>query len=80
MKATGNVRHVDNLGRIVLPIDIRRHLDLNTDDAVEIFTEKDRIILRKYAPGCVFCGDAEDIVMFKDKRICRTCLELLKDE
>jgi len=79
MKATGSVRHIDNLGRIVLPIDVRRRLDLDTDDSVEIFTEKDRIILRKYEPGCIFCGDAEDVVLFRDKRVCRGCLEMIKE-
>lgn len=78
MKSIGIVRKVDELGRIVLPIEVRRRLELEAKDGVEIFVEKDRVILKKYAPCCIFCGDAEDIVYFKDKRICRKCLEDLK--
>ena len=78
MKALGIVRPVDELGRIVLPIEVRRRLELNAKDGVEIFVEKDRVILKKYAPSCIFCGDAEDVVFFKDKRVCRQCLEAIK--
>lgn len=78
MKALGIVRPVDELGRIVLPIEVRRRLELNAKDGVEIFVEKDRVIMKKYAPCCIFCGDAEDVVFFKEKRICRQCLESIK--
>ena len=64
MKSTGVVRKVDELGRIVLPIEIRKVLDINVKDAVEIFTDEDKIVLRKYFPACVFCGNADNIVYF----------------
>lgn len=78
MKSLGIVRKVDELGRIVLPIEIRKRLDLGPKDPVEIFVEKDRVVLKKYEPCCIFCGDADDVIMYKDKRICRSCLEELK--
>ena len=78
MKSLGIVRQVDELGRIVLPIEVRRRLELNPKDGVEIFVEKDTVILKKYAPCCIFCGDAEDVVFFKDKRVCRQCLESIR--
>lgn len=78
MKSLGIVRKIDELGRIVLPIETRRSLDLNPGDGVEIFVEKDKIILQKYAPSCIFCGEADDVVTFKNKRVCRNCLEEMK--
>lgn len=79
MKAIGIVRKIDELGRIVLPIETRRSLDLEPRDGVEIFVEKNRVILQKYEPACMFCGEAEDIVTYKDKRICKACLaEMMK--
>ncbi len=63
--STGIVRPLDNLGRIVLPIELRRSLDIkNKQDAFEIYTDGSTIILRKYEPGCVFCGNLEGFVNF----------------
>ena len=73
MKSTGIVRKVDELGRIVLPIELRRVLDIAERDELEIFMENDRIILQKYAPNCVFCGSAEGLVHHKGKNICHKC-------
>ena len=78
MKSLGMVRTIDGLGRITLPIEIRRMLDINTGDGVEMFSDKDRIILQKYAPSCLFCGEADDIVTSKEKKICKACLEEMK--
>ena len=80
MKSTGIVRKVDELGRIVLPIEIRRSLDINVKDPVEIFIDNERIILQKYSPSCIFCGDADNIVFFNGKRICAKCLEEIKNK
>ena len=77
MKATGIVRRIDELGRIVLPIETRRSLDLNSGDGVEIFVEKDKIVLQKYAPCCIFCGEVNDVVLYKNKRICKNCISEL---
>ena len=61
MKSTGIVRKVDELGRIVLPIELRRTMGIDVKDALEIYVEGDTIMLRKYEPSCVFCGNAKDI-------------------
>ncbi|MBQ8345852.1 MAG: AbrB/MazE/SpoVT family DNA-binding domain-containing protein [Clostridia bacterium] len=80
MKSTGVVRKVDELGRIVLPIEIRKVLDIKPRDAVEIFTDSDKIILQKYQPACVFCNQVDDIVYFNGKRICTACVEKMKQQ
>lgn len=79
MKSTGVVRKMDDLGRIVLPIEIRKIMEIKERDAVEIFTEGDRIILRKYQPSCVFCGDASDVVIFNEKKICKNCIRKIQE-
>lgn len=80
MKSTGVVRKVDELGRIVLPIEIRKVLDIKQKDAIEIFTDDDKIILQKYQPACIFCKNASDVIYFNGKRICKTCVEQLKTQ
>ncbi len=74
MKSTGIVRQVDNLGRIVIPIELRRTLDICIKDSLEIYVEDDQIILKKYSPACSFCNNASDIIHFKGKNICAECL------
>jgi transcriptional pleiotropic regulator of transition state genes len=74
MKSTGIVRKVDELGRIVLPIELRRTLDIEVKDALEIYVDGAQIILKKYEPACIFCGNAKDIVNYKGKNICHECL------
>lgn len=78
MKSTGVVRKVDELGRVVIPIELRRTLDINEKDALEIYVDTDRIILKKYQPGCIFCGSAENIIPFKGKNVCTDCASELK--
>ena len=78
MKSTGMTRQVDELGRFVLPIEIRRALEINVKDTLEIFTDENRIILQKYQPACSFCGNADNIVLFSGKRICGDCLDAIK--
>ncbi len=78
MKSTGIVRKVDELGRIVLPIELRRTFDLNEKDAIEIYTDDDMIILKKFQRTCVFCNSPEDIVDYKGKSICASCLAEIK--
>ena len=73
MKSTGIVRRLDELGRIVLPIELRRNLELEVKDPVEIFVEGDSIILKKYAATCVFCGKSKDLTDFAGKQVCKTC-------
>lgn len=74
MKSTGIVRKVDELGRVVIPIELRRTLDIEEKDALEIYVDGEKIILRKYEPACIFCGNADNIDLFRGKRVCRDCL------
>ena len=79
MKSTGIVRKVDELGRIVLPIELRRTLDIAEKDSLEIYMDGPAIILKKYQPACVFCDDTKDVVLFHGKNVCSKCLRELKD-
>ena len=78
MKSTGIVRKVDELGRIVLPIELRRTLDIAEKDALEIFIDGNTIILKKYEPACIFCGNAKDVIVFEGKNICPDCIRKLR--
>lgn len=78
MKNTGVVRKVDELGRIVLPMELRRTLDIKEKDPLEIYVEGEMIILGKYQPACIFCGEAKDVIEFKGKKICKECRQELK--
>ncbi len=80
MKSTGVVRKVDDLGRIVLPIEIRKTLDIKEKDSIEIFIDQDQIILQKYQPACTFCNQIDNIVYFNGKRICGACLAKIKEQ
>lgn len=80
MKSTGIVRKVDELGRVVLPIEMRRTLDISEKDALEIYVEGDSIILRKYQAACVFCGSVRATREFRGKNVCSNCIEKLKDQ
>ena len=73
MKSTGIVRKIDELGRIVLPMELRRSYNLNIKDSLEIYTEGDAIILKKYEPCCIFCGGSTNISKYKGKNICEKC-------
>ena len=77
MKALGIVRKVDDLGRIVLPVELRRQLDIEIKDSMEIYTEGESIILKKYEPACIFCNDAKDVFQFNGKNVCPNCAKAL---
>ena len=77
LKSTGIVRKVDELGRIVLPIELRRTLDINEKDPLEIFVEESTIVLKKYEPACIFCNDVKDVVIYKGRNICTNCIKEL---
>lgn len=79
MKSTGIVRKVDELGRVVLPIELRRTLDIAEKDALEIYVDGPTIILKKYEPACIFCGNARDVIVYRGKNICQECMTSLKD-
>lgn len=74
MKSTGIVRKVDELGRIVLPIELRRTLDIEVKDALEIYVDGSQIVLKKYEPACIFCGNAKDVTHYKGKNVCKNCM------
>ena len=78
MKSTGIVRKVDELGRIVLPIEMRRTLDIAEKDSLEIYVEGSSVILKKYKPSCVFCDGTKDVSVFRDKNVCSRCMRELK--
>lgn len=77
MKSTGIVRKVDDLGRIVLPIELRRTLDINERDSLEIFVDGNQVVLKKYEPACIFCNSADDVEVFKGKNVCAKCIKEL---
>lgn len=79
MKSTGVVRKVDELGRIVLPIELRRTHNIEEKDALEIYVDGENIILKKYEPACIFCGDAKNVSNYKGKNICSVCLTELSN-
>ena len=78
MKTTGVIRQLDSLGRIVLPIELRRTLDIGPKDMLEIFVEGNSVILRKYEPDCLFCNSSRDLVPYRDKMICARCLKEIR--
>lgn len=80
MKSIGIVRKVDELGRIVLPIELRRTLDIAEKDSLEIYVEGNQIVLKKYEPACVFCGNATDIINHKGKNVCMDCVHQIAEK
>jgi len=80
MKSTGIIRKVDDLGRVVLPIEFRRVLDISERDEVEIVLENDQIILQKFEPVCVFCGGNQELISFNRKNVCRTCIQKMAEK
>ena len=73
MRATGIVRKVDHLGRVVVPKETRDYFGIQKGDPVEFFTDGEGIYIRKYSPGCVFCGDSRDLITFKETLVCGKC-------
>lgn len=78
VKSTGIVRKVDELGRVVIPIETRRVLGLNEKDSVEIFTDGESIVLKKYQPSCIFCNEVDNVINHKGKNICNNCIEEMR--
>ena len=77
MKSTGIVRKVDELGRIVLPIELRRTLDIAERDELEIYLEDDKVVLRKFEPSCIFCSTSRGLVTYHGKTVCVECIRKL---
>ena len=72
------VRRIDDLGRTSIPKELRKNLGINVGDPLEIYVEGDLIILKKYEPNCIFCGECKDVVDYKGKHICKSCLKEIK--
>ncbi len=77
MKSTGIIRKVDELGRVVIPIEIRNKFDIAEKDPIEIYVDGSSIILKKYEPNCVFCGNTKNLMTYKDKLVCSKCIQKL---
>ncbi|MFD0682407.1 MULTISPECIES: AbrB/MazE/SpoVT family DNA-binding domain-containing protein [unclassified Paenibacillus] len=81
MKATGIVRQMDHLGRIVLPMELRKTLNINEKDPLEIYVNGETIILKKYAPGCTLCGRVEQLTfLYPGKMICAGCVKVIVND
>ena len=80
MKSTGIVRKIDDLGRIVLPRELRKVLEINDRDPIEIFVDGNFIMLQKYEPSCIFCGNADNVNGYKGKSICAPCMSEMKGQ
>ncbi len=78
MKSTGIVRRVDELGRVVLPIELRNKFGITEKDPMEIYVDGSSIVLKKYEPNCIFCGSSKKLVDFQDKMICEKCAEKIR--
>lgn len=79
MKSTGIIRKVDNLGRIVLPIELRRTMDIAERDELEIYMENDRIILQKFEKACIFCGSSRGLINYRRKIVCQECVRKMTE-
>jgi len=80
MKSTGFVKIIDKMGRIVLPMEIRKVLNLTEEGAaVELFTENDMVVLKKYQPGCIFCHNVDNLVDYHGVKICEDCIADMAD-
>ncbi len=79
MKSTGIIRKVDNLGRIVLPIELRRTMDIAERDELEIYMENDRIILQKFELACIFCGSSRGLISYRRKNVCQECIKKMTE-
>lgn len=77
MKSTGIVRKVDELGRVVIPIELRRTLGIDEKDALEIYVDNEKIILKKYEPACIFCGSADFVQHYRGKNVCKECAQTM---
>ena len=77
MKSIGIIRRIDKLGRLTLPAELRKKLDLDINDPMEFYMDGESIVIRKYSLACVFCGEVDNTVKFGDKLICPKCLETI---
>ena len=79
MKSTGIIRRMDELGRVVIPIEIRNQFNIVEKDPIEIYVDGSSIVLKKFEPNCVFCGNTKNLLTYKDKLICDKCSKKIGD-
>lgn len=79
MKSSGITRRIDELGRVVIPVEMRRALDIGDREALEISVESDGIMLRRAHVGCVFCNSNKDMSLFHGKSVCSKCMQELQN-
>lgn len=79
MKSTGIIRRVDELGRVVIPIEIRNQFNIAEKDPIEIYVDGSSIILKKFEPNCIFCGNTQDLLNYNDKLICGKCAKKISN-
>ena len=79
MKSTGIIRRVDELGRVVIPIEIRNQFNIAEKDPIEIYVDRSSIILKKFEPNCIFCGNTKNLIEYNDKLICEDCSKKIAD-
>lgn len=80
MKSTGIVRKIDELGRLVIPKELRKTMNINKKDPMEIFVDGNKVILRKYEPACIFCGSMDKTFEFEGRTVCQECIDKMKKE
>ena len=79
MKSIGIVRQIDNLGRVTIPKEIRNNFDIENGAPMEILVDDDKVIFKKYSPQCVFCGNTDNVTDYKNKVVCSSCVNTLKE-
>lgn len=79
MKSTGIIRKVDELGRIVIPMELRNKLKIQEKDPIEIYVDGSSVVLKKVEEACIFCGGKKDLLKYKNRTICNKCINSIKD-
>ncbi len=79
MKSTGIIRKLDELGRVVIPKEIRKKLDIEEKDPIEIYVDGNSIVLKKSVSGCIFCNNTKDLCSYKGNLVCKSCIEKLSE-
>lgn len=75
MKSTGIIRRMDELGRVVIPIELRNKFDIQEKDQIEIYVDGKSIVLKKFEPNCIFCSSTKALISYNDKLICKKCAD-----
>ncbi len=79
MKTPGVIRKMDDLGRIVIPFEMRKAMELDKGDMVEMYLQEDSLVMRKFTISCIFCGETQGLRTYEGKKICTKCIQIIKD-